>query len=63
MYDSAGKKELEKQFETGGFDFPWSAVFYKEDLYITGDTSFGIDVKKNENDYRDIFIFKLRLKK
>jgi hypothetical protein len=62
LYDPAGKKELEKQFETGGFDFAWSAVFYKEDLYITGDTSFGLDGKKNENDNRDIFIYKLRLK-
>ena len=63
LYDSQGNKELEKQFETGGFDFPWSAVFYKKDLYITGDTSFGLDGKKNENDNRDIFIFKLRLQK
>jgi len=61
LYDPRGKKEVEKQFETGGFDFPWSAAFYKRDLYITGDTSFGLDGKKNENDNRDIFIFKLRL--
>ena len=61
LYDPEGKKEIEKQFETEGFDFAWSAVFYEEDLYITGDTSFGLDGKKNENDNRDIFIFKLRL--
>ena len=61
LYDTQGKEELKKQFESGGFDFPWSAEFYKKDLYITGDSSFGLDGKKNENDNRDIFIYKLRL--
>jgi beta-propeller repeat-containing protein len=60
-YSLSGEKQWITQLGTGGFDFGRAVSLADSDIYISGDTSFGIDNKKNTNDNRDIYLKKWRI--
>lgn len=56
----AVKKQWTKQWGTRGFDFVWSlSIEDSNSIYVAGDTSFGLDGKKNTGDNRDVFLVKV----
>ena len=60
-YNLSGEKQWIKQLGTGGFDYGRAVALKSTDIYISGDTSFSPDNKKNTGDNRDVLLNKLRI--
>jgi len=57
-YSFEGERQWIKQIGTGGFDFGRSIELKGSDIYLSGDSSFGIDGTSNEGSNRDALLMK-----